>query len=91
MGSQPNKIRAEDIDGDGFSDLVTANTVSRDVSVLLNQGQGTFSPQVRVVVGDGPLFLVVDDVNGDLVPDVVTGNVGAGDLSRTATLLLSNP
>jgi len=39
VGSGPASVATGDFDGDGNTDLVTANTSSNDVSVLLNKGR----------------------------------------------------
>jgi hypothetical protein len=44
VGRQPNDVTLGDVNGDGHPDLVTANIGSRDVSVLLGDGRGGFTP-----------------------------------------------
>ncbi len=39
----PYSVTTGDFDGDGFTDLATANLISDDVSVLLGNGDGTFA------------------------------------------------
>ena len=39
---QPNSVAVWDFDGDGRSDLVTANVYHNTASVLLGNGNGTF-------------------------------------------------
>ena len=43
MGDTPDFVTAGDFDGDGHLDLVTANAFVVTVSILLGQGDGTFS------------------------------------------------
>ena len=46
-------------------DLVTANYGEDSVSVLLNQGDGTFQAAMTYPVGNRPLSLIAADLNGD--------------------------
>ena len=76
-GTNPAGITVADVDGDGRPDLVVANKGSNDVSILLNQSQGdniTFAPGPRLKAGSGPVSTVVQDVNGDNIPDVFVSN-----------------
>jgi Bacterial Ig-like domain (group 3)/FG-GAP-like repeat len=51
------------------------------IVVLLGNGNGTFQPAVAVASGSGYSSVVVADVNGDHVPDIVatTGSLPDGD------------
>jgi FG-GAP-like repeat/HYDIN/CFA65/VesB-like, Ig-like domain len=57
-------IAAADVNGDGKLDLVLTN------GVLLGNGDGTFQPQAGFPAGVGGTAIVVDDFNGDGIPDV---------------------
>ena len=46
-GDAPITVRACDIDTDGDADLITANDASHTVSVLLNNGDGTYAAPLR--------------------------------------------
>ena len=56
---------------DGVLDLVTANFVANDVSVLLGNGDGTFQAARSYGAGTRPRGLVIDDLDGDGRLDVV--------------------
>jgi len=75
----PQLVEAADLNGDSHVDLVVAtNSDTTPLEVLLNQGDGTFQPlPFSSYINDGvvPTSLVVEDVNGDGVPDVVIGEV----------------
>jgi RNA polymerase sigma factor (sigma-70 family) len=76
-GTNPVGISVADVNGDGRPDLVVANKGSNDVSILLNQPQGTtftFTPGPRLRVGSGPVSTVVQDVNGDGIPDILVSD-----------------
>ncbi|PHR56781.1 MAG: hypothetical protein COA43_13050, partial [Robiginitomaculum sp.] len=62
------------LDGDGDLDVVTANHFADDVTVLLNNGDGTFGAHVSYGVGDGPVGLSLGDLNGDGKVDIAVAN-----------------
>ena len=80
-GNTPRGVAVGDLNGDGHLDLVTANSNSSDVNVLLGNGDGTFGPEARYTVGAGPWSVAVGDFNGDHRLDLVTANTGSGDVS----------
>ncbi len=63
-----------DLNGDGRPDLVTTNSDGNSVSVLLGNGDGTFSVQQTFPVGRSPRDVVVADLTGDGIPDLVVAN-----------------
>ncbi len=63
-----------DIDGDGSFDLVVADFGSGSVSILLNQGDGTFRDPVQYGVGSFPGDVFSCDLNGDGHNDIATAN-----------------
>lgn len=92
-GLDPGQGSAVDLDGDGILDLVSASGDSRDISVLLGNGDRTFLPEQlynlnqtgRTSFGSssGARFLVYD-TNGDGLKDIVAV---IGDFSVVQTLL----
>jgi hypothetical protein len=79
-------IAADDVNGDGWPDLVTANYESGGMtSVLINHGDGTFAAAVTYATATDPFSVAIADVNGDGTPDLVTANV---DASGTVSVLL---
>ncbi len=85
-GDAPFSVAVADLDGDTVPDLVTANLVSDDVSVLLGNGDGTFQSAAAFAAGDRPFSVAVADFDGDSVPDLVTAN----QLSDGVSVLLGN-
>ena len=72
-GQETNFVVAADVNGDGFPDMIVANTDG--ISVLLNNGNGTFAAPVTYPTGGTRAFAVaVADVNGDNLPDLVVTN-----------------
>jgi hypothetical protein len=84
VGGAPMRLVVGDVDGDGMSDIVTANRGTNDVSVLLGLDDGRFRQQFRVHVGRTPVDLVAEDLDGEGSVDLVTANRS----SRSVTVLL---
>jgi hypothetical protein len=80
-GVYPRSLTVGDFDGDAVLDLATANAFSNDVSVLLGNGDGTFSTGVPFPAGVEPASVATADLDGDQVLDLVTANEGSDDLS----------
>ena len=77
-----SSMGAADMDGDdGALDLLVANPDGDTVSVLLNQGAGSFSPSVDYATGDEPNSVAAADFDGDGLPDVVTADYRSSTLS----------
>jgi hypothetical protein len=51
------------------------------VNVLINQGDGTFAPQVSYAAGNGTASVAVGDLNGDGAPDIAATNSEDNTLS----------
>jgi len=75
-GISPYFVVAVDLNHDGFLDLATSNTISHDVTVFINNGDGTFKDGVSYPThGFTPYALAAGDINGDGYPDLVCGNL----------------
>jgi FG-GAP-like repeat/PASTA domain len=85
VGGTPVAIAVADIDGDGTTDIATANRGTNDVSVLLGTSEGRFRPQFRVRVGRTPLKLALEALDAVGTPDLVTANRS----SKTLTVMLN--
>ena len=80
-GMGPNSLISVDLNGDGFLDLVTANQLGTNVSVMLGATGGKFGNGTVYSVGTGPFYVASSDLNGDLQPDLISSNGGAGNVS----------
>ena len=85
--SFPQGIAVADVNGDGRPDLLTANSSSNAVGVLLGLAGGGFAPVSNYSTGPSslPQGIAVADVNGDGRPDLVTAN----DNNNTVSVLLN--
>jgi hypothetical protein len=80
LDSAPSALVAGDFTGDGVLDLAVAELDSDSVSVLLNNGNGTFLAPRSYAVGTLPLALVAGDFGNGHV-DLATANFSSNDLS----------
>jgi hypothetical protein len=98
-GSDPASKVLGDFNGDGKLDIAVgnfsgpynqgvANYIGDSVTILLGNGDGTFTPAPGspVAVGYGPDALVVGDFNGDGKLDLAVAN----DWDNNVTILLGN-
>jgi M6 family metalloprotease-like protein len=82
-GTYPLSIAVGDFNGDGIQDLAVANSGSSDMTILLGNGSGGFTPAAASPIAAGalPLFVAVGDFNGDGIPDLATANSGSSSVS----------
>jgi hypothetical protein len=72
IGTDPWNLAVGDVDGDDKPDIVVANSSSRDVSILLQDGTaaGTFLAAQQVGVLGVPYAVAIADFNGDDLADL---------------------
>ena len=75
VGGDPGGIVSADFNGDHIADLAVANQGSNTVSILLGNGDGTFTPGIPLTTGAQPGPMVVADFNGDGRMDIAVGDV----------------
>ncbi|EGM69340.1 putative Ig domain-containing protein [Shewanella sp. HN-41] len=76
---------AVDINGDSFTDLLVYQAATSDIQLLLNDGLGQLVESSRVPVTSALTSLVVADINGDGLSDIVTTG-GASGISKAYML-----
>src|SRR6266404_5754296 len=84
VGTQPQGLLAADFNADGKSDLAVANKGSNNVSILLSNGDGTFTTKSTSSAGTGANWLAAGDFNEDGKLDLAvanSGSTGAGGVS----------
>jgi hypothetical protein len=98
-GTSPRSLVSADLNGDGWLDLVVANTSDGTVSVMLNQGDGSFAAPTSYPAGSKPGAIAVGDLDGDHTVDLVAAGssgtgitvlLGAGDGSFGNATLISS-
>ncbi len=83
VGVEPYNVALEDVNGDGFLDIVTD---SSGISVLLGNGDGSFAAQATYAAESRGGTLTLQDINRDGFADLITSGSSYDSLS----LLLGN-
>ncbi|HEV2348299.1 MAG TPA: choice-of-anchor D domain-containing protein [Terriglobia bacterium] len=87
VGTSPETVAVGDFNGDGKPDLAVPNSGSNTISILLGNGNGTFTAAATSpATGSTPFQAAVGDFNGDGKLDLAVANFG----SNTLTILLGN-
>ena len=86
VGGNPTWVATADVNGDGKIELISANngvypSFNGSLSVLTNNGNGSFALAATLSVGSGAQSVVAVDVNGDGRLDLVSANYSGGSLS----------
>jgi hypothetical protein len=92
-GSLLTAIAVGDFNGDHHLDIAVTNkgdgTNPSTVSILLGNGDGTFTLGTPITVGVAPVGLATADLNGDGKVDLLVANGGTGN-SGTVSILFGN-
>ena len=80
VGRSPVVVRAGNINADNFVDLAVINQGSRNVSILLGRGNGTFDIGVPTNGLNRPSDLILQDFNNDQIKDMAVANFGTNQI-----------
>jgi hypothetical protein len=85
-GQDPVAVVSGDFTSSGNTDLAVVNHASNSVSILLGNGNGTFTSAPTLTTGNGPVAIVTNDFNGDGIPDLAVVN----QTDNTVSVFLGN-
>ncbi len=85
-GTTPRSIAVGDLDSDGVLDVAVANSAGNEVRLLRGDGiggiaSGALTPWSTIAVGTAPTRVLLADVSGDAILDIVTANNAGGSVS----------
>jgi hypothetical protein len=89
VGAGVAQVIQADFNGDHIPDLATINNLSNTVSILINNGDGTFRPHLEFATGPGPVGVAAVDLNKDGKMDLVVANSQA-DAAHSVSILIGN-
>lgn len=73
-GQDPVAVIGTNFTTSGNFDLAVANHADNTVSILLGNGDGTFSSAANLATGGGPVAEATEDFNSDGIPDLAVVN-----------------
>ncbi len=86
IGGNPWSIYSADFNGDGHPDVATVSYFVDSLTILTNNGDGTFTKTAKYPTGDHPVYVHGGDVNGDNAIDLIT----ADKWDNTVSLFLND-
>jgi FG-GAP-like repeat len=80
LSANPGVMTLADVNGDGKPDVIVANeNAAGTLSVLINNGNGTFQPPQQFAVGSDPVSVVAGTLNGQTA--LIAANIGGNNVS----------
>lgn len=93
-GNSPFRQLAADLNGDGRRDIIVLNEGTfpnpGSLSVLLNNGGGTFAAAVNTNLSGTPATATTIDFNGDNRPDIAVAMFGLNGAANSIQIFLNN-
>ncbi|QEH34556.1 FG-GAP repeat protein [Aquisphaera giovannonii] len=77
----PSDVKIADLNGDGLSDLLVANSGGNELLIYLGIGGGAFASPLRVFAGTNPVEIQVGGVDAHGRRDLFVTNSGSNDVS----------
>jgi hypothetical protein len=93
VGTLPQGLAVADFNGDGKQDMAIANKTDGTVSILLGNGDGTFTAAAPLTAfpGGGANWVVAGDFNGDGKLDLAVANLSTnGTVTGGVSIFLGN-
>ncbi|NKB81630.1 MAG: hypothetical protein GKS05_07050 [Nitrospirales bacterium] len=81
VGKNPTSIKSGDFNQDGFTDLITTNIRSNSLSILMGNGDGSFTAETTMLVCKEPRNLAINRFNQDLFEDLAVACSGSGQVT----------
>jgi len=80
-GSRPGAVRVQDLNGDGFQDLIVANAGSDSISLVIGKANGEFLDPQPIAVGQEPSGIWAGQLAGDATAEIIVTNLVSNALS----------
>ncbi|HXU27115.1 MAG TPA: T9SS type A sorting domain-containing protein [Bacteroidia bacterium] len=81
VSTNPAAICINDFNGDGYKDVIIANSAAGNIAQFLGNSNNIFSAPTYTTVGVTPSAIASNDFNGDLKYDIVVANSGSNSIS----------
>jgi hypothetical protein len=87
VGTTPQGVAVADFNGDGKPDMAVANNGDDTVSILLGNGDGTFTTASTPSAGSGANWVATGDFDGDGIVDLAVANLNSSGSGGVSILL----